>query len=84
MPPCKGTIAVGSDADLVVWDPHEVRVVDGASMHSRSDFPPYDGCEVRAWPPLTISRGEVVAEGARVTAAPGRARLVRRGPHQPL
>jgi dihydropyrimidinase len=82
--PGKGTIAVGSDADLVVWDPHELRVVDGASMHSRSDFSPYDGWEVRGWPALTISRGEVVAEGARVTAAPGRGRLVRRGPHQPL
>ena len=82
--PRKGTIAVGSDADLVVWDPDEVRVVDGASMHTRADYSPYDGWEVRGWPAVTISRGQVVARGAAVDAVPGRGRLAPRGSHQPL
>lgn len=82
--PRKGTIAVGSDADIVIWDADEVRVVDGRSMHSNADFSPYDGREVQGWPRVTISRGEIVAEGATVTAAAGRGRELLRGAHQPL
>lgn len=80
--PRKGTIAVGADADLVVWDPDEVRVIDGAAMHSRADYSPYDGSEVRGWPRWTISRGEVVVDGREVRAEPGRGRLVRRASHR--
>ncbi len=82
--PRKGTIAVGADADLVVFDPDETRVVDGATMHSNADYSPYDGWEVTGWPAVTISRGEVVAVGTDVRAAPGRGRLAVRGRHQPI
>ncbi len=82
--PSKGTIEVGADADLVVWDPSAQRVIDGSAMHSRSDFSPYDGWTVTGWPRWTISRGEVVAEGHRVTATPGRGQLVKRGAHRGL
>jgi dihydropyrimidinase len=82
--PRKGTVNVGADADLVVWDPAETRTIDGTRMHSRSDFSPYDGTRVTGWPRFTLSRGEVVAEGAKVLADTGRGELVTRGPHQPL
>ncbi len=82
--PRKGTVSVGADADLVVWDPAETRSIDGTRMHSRSDFSPYDGTRVTGWPRFTLSRGEVVAEGAKVLADTGRGELVTRGPHQPL
>ena len=82
--PRKGTIAVGADADLVVWDDDRVRTVDGASMYSRADYSPYDGFEVRGWPKWTISRGDVVQKDGRVTGVKGRARLVRRGPHRAI
>ena len=82
--PRKGTIAVGSDADLVIWDPHLSRTVDGASMHSRAGYSVYDGRKVQGWPVYTISRGDVVLDGIRVTAERGRGRWVRRGPTAPL
>jgi dihydropyrimidinase len=82
--PHKGTIAVGADADLVVWDDDVTRRIDGRTMQSQSDFSPYDGWDVTGWPALTISRGEVVAEAGQVTGAPGRGLLVARGRTQPL
>ena len=80
--PRKGTIAPGSDADLVVWDPDATKVVDGSTMHSAAGYSPYDGWEVRGWPALTISRGEVVARGSEVVAEPGRGQLVPRRPFE--
>ncbi len=82
--PRKGTIAVGADADVLVWDPDATQVIHGAAMHSNADYSPYDGWEVTGWPEVTISRGEIVALGNDVRAAPGRGRLAARGPHQPL
>ena len=57
MYPQKGCIAPGSDADLVVLDPTEKRVIDGSQMHSAAGYSPYDGWEVEGWPKFTLSRG---------------------------
>lgn len=81
--PRKGTISVGADADLVVWD-ELTRIIDGATMNSRCDYSPYDGFEVTGWPKWTLSRGEIIVENGIVTGAKGRGRLVHRGPHQPI
>ena len=82
--PQKGTIAVGSDADLVVWDPNLKRVIRHEDMHSKADYDVYEGHEVQGWPTHTISRGEVVYENGQITGARGRGRRVKRGPHTPL
>jgi dihydropyrimidinase len=74
--PRKGTIAVGSDADLAVWDPEVVRTVAASEQHSRSDYSVYEGREVQGWPVVTVSRGEIVLEGGQVSAARGRGRLL--------
>ncbi len=74
MYPRKGTIAPGTDADIVIWNGEEQRVVDGAQMHSNAGYSPYDGWTVTGWPELTISRGEIVARGPVVAGAPGRGR----------
>jgi dihydropyrimidinase len=58
--PRKGTIAVGSDADLVVWDMDQPRTIRNALLHHAVDYTPYEGIEVKAWPALTLSRGELV------------------------
>lgn len=80
--PRKGTIAIGSDADLVVWNEDETRIIDGSKMHSRCDYSPYDGFEVTGWPKWTLSRGEVIVEDGQIMGSPGRGRLVTRGRHQ--
>lgn len=82
--PRKGTIAVGSDADLVVWDGSMTRKIDGARMNSRCDYSPYDGFEVTGWPKWTLSRGEIVAENGKVIAKAGRGELAKRGGHLPI
>ncbi len=82
--PQKGTLSVGADADLVLWDPTETRTIDGASMLSRADFSPYDGWEIMGWPAYTLVRGEIAARGSQVEAQPGTGRLVLRGKHRGL
>ena len=77
--PAKGTVAVGGDADLVVWDPDLARTVRGEEMFSRARFNLLENRELVGWPTCTISRGEVIFEGGRVVAEPGRGRLVRAG-----
>ena len=81
MYPRKGTIAVGSDADIVVWETRERRVVRDADLFSRARHSVYAGRELRAWPHATIRRGEVVFENGKVLGQPGSGRPIRRGAH---
>jgi dihydropyrimidinase len=81
--PQKGCIAVGSDADIGIWDPELTRTV-GAPAFSRADYSAYDGWEVTGWPVTTLRRGEIVLDQGRVTARPGSGRLLHRGPTRPL
>lgn len=72
--PRKGTIAVGSDADLVIWDryaPGAERTLTNAMLHHAVDYTPYEGMQLRAWPATTISRGRLVWHEGQFTAEPG-------------
>jgi dihydropyrimidinase len=80
--PRKGTIAIGSDADLTIIDPeHRVRVAT-ERMQSASDFEPHEGYEVVGWPVKTILRGRVVVEDGELRAEPGSGELIRRGTYR--
>ncbi|HEX9553532.1 MAG TPA: amidohydrolase family protein [Streptosporangiaceae bacterium] len=81
--PRKGTIAVGSDADLLVLDPQLRRTIDGSSMRSRAGYSAYDGREICGWPRFMISRGDVLLEDGQVLAKPGRGQWLRRGRTSP-
>jgi dihydropyrimidinase len=76
--PQKGTIAVGSDADLALWDLTAEVTVAQARLHDNMDYPPYEGRAVRGWPVTTISRGEIIWSDGEVRATPGRGRRVAR------
>ncbi len=76
--PRKGIIAVGSDADIVLWDPNETRTIRDEDMLSGSGFSVYSGWEVTGWPVMTIRRGEVVYENGKVTGKAGSGQLIRR------
>ena len=80
--PRKGTIAVGSDADLVLWDPNETRTIRNEDMFSGSGYSIHAGREVTGWPQLTIRRGEVVYRDGEVLGTAGSGELVRREPWQ--
>ncbi len=74
--PRKGTIAVGADADLVIWGERKLKV-ENALLHHNVDYTPYEGIELSAWPEITISRGEIVWSRPEVKAAKGRGRFLR-------
>ncbi|MDA1329337.1 MAG: amidohydrolase family protein, partial [Proteobacteria bacterium] len=61
--PRKGTLAVGSDADLVVWHDAVDFTLTNAMLHHAVDYTPYEGMRLTAWPALTLARGEVVWQG---------------------
>ena len=82
--PRKGTIAVGSDADLVLFDPTLTRTVSNRMLKSKADYSVYEGWQVTGWPVLTLRRGEIVFRDDEVVGQPGSGALVLRGPTQPL
>ncbi len=64
--PRKGTIAPGSDADIVVLDPTETRVVSAANLHMPTDYSPYEGLSIAGWPTTVLSRGRVVVDDGQI------------------
>jgi len=81
MYPKKGTLAVGADADVVVWDPKREKVLGKDTLHMRVDYSPFEGRKVVGVPSSVLSRGELIVEndvwvGQRQQ---GRGQFVRRG-----
>lgn len=76
--PRKGTVAIGSDADLVIWDHREVTLTN-SMLHHAVDYTPYEGMTLKAWPGLTMLRGQVVWDGTTFTPPRGGGQFLRCG-----
>jgi dihydropyrimidinase len=76
--PRKGTIAVGSDADIVLWDPNDTRMIEDEAMLSRSGFSIYKGWKVTGWPRTTLRRGEIVYDRGSVIGRAGSGQVIHR------
>lgn len=82
--PRKGDLAVGSDADLLIWDEDYDGVIENRLMHHNVDFTPYEGMKVTAWPAVTMSRGEVVARYHTFCGTKGRGMFIPAARTMPL
>jgi dihydropyrimidinase len=78
MYPEKGSLDIGTDADIIVIDPEQEVTVDHHVLHSAMDYSPYEGMRVSGFPTWTISRGEIIVEGGDIETERGRGNLVRR------
>jgi dihydropyrimidinase len=76
--PRKGSITIGADADLVLWDPRKRVRLTNALMQHAIDYTPYEGMDVTGWPVVTLRRGEVVMREGKVQAPPGTGRYLSR------
>jgi dihydropyrimidinase len=78
--PRKGTIAIGSDADIAIWDPNWKRTISTDILHDNMDYTPYDGMEVTGWPRIVINQGRVVVEEETLKVARGSGSFLEREP----
>jgi dihydropyrimidinase len=82
--PKKGTIAPGSDADIVIWDPDKKLVLSHETLHMRCDYNPYEGRTVVGAPEVVLSRGRVVVDKGTFKGKAGSGRYLRRAPRTSL
>ena len=80
--PRKGTIAVGGDADIVVFDPKKKQTLGVKTLHMRVDYNPYEGTVVEGAPSFVVSQGNVIIEGDKFVGKKGAGRFMKRGPSQ--
>ena len=77
--PKKGTIAVGSDADIVIFDPGREQTIGAATHHMRVDYSAYEGWRVRGVTETVLSRGRVIVENNEFKGKAGAGRFIKRG-----
>jgi dihydropyrimidinase len=79
--PRKGTIAIGSDADIAVWDKNRLVTLTNELMQHGADYTPYEGRTVRGWPVMTLLRGKVACREGVVEGAVGGGQRLAREPY---
>ena len=69
--PEKGTIAIGSDADIAIWDPEREVTVTAGMLHDNVGYTPYEGRKLKGWPVTVLSRGRIIVENGALAAQRG-------------
>ncbi len=76
--PSKGTIAPGSDADLVLFDPHQEVTISADTLHQNCDYTPFEGWQVTGWPRFVLGRGEIIVGDGQFVGSRGRGNYLSR------
>jgi dihydropyrimidinase len=79
--PKKGAILVGSDADIVVWDPEKAKTITASSQQSAIDYNVFEGKEVKGLPRFTLTRGQVAVHDGEMRTQEGHGDFVKRDPN---
>jgi dihydropyrimidinase len=82
--PRKGTIAVGSDADILVWDPNKRHTISAKTHHMRCDYNLYEGMKVKGMPVQVYLRGQRIVNGEMWLGKNGNGQYIARAPHAPV
>jgi dihydropyrimidinase len=75
--PRKGSIAIGADGDIAIWDPEKRVVIRNDNLHHNVDYTPFEGFDVQGWPETMLSRGEIVVDAGALAGKPGRGRFLK-------
>jgi dihydropyrimidinase len=76
--PRKGTLAIGSDADITIIDPKKEVTIKQEMLHGKTDYTPFEGWQVVGYPVTTISRGQVLVRNGELVVKPGVGRFLKR------
>lgn len=84
MYPQKGAIAVGSDADLAIWNPEKAVTISTSMLHDNVGYTPYEGKQITGWPEQVLSRGRIVVDNGKLQAERGSGKFIKRGTPEPV
>ena len=69
--PKKGTISIGSDADIVIWETGMEKTITNSDLHHDTDHTPYEGMKVNCWPSIVLSRGKIIVQDGQLQGEKG-------------
>jgi dihydropyrimidinase len=78
MYPRKGTISIGSDADIVIWDPNQEHTISAKTHHMRVDYSMFEGFKIKGNAEAVLSRGEIIADKGKWLGKAGRGKFIKR------